>query len=281
MAKMQISNRGLDIIKAFESYKRALTDGRCQAYQCVVGKDKNGRPIYDGKWTIGWGCTEGVTAGMIWTREQAEVALRREVAKAAAIVARHVKVPLNQNQVDACISLAYNIGEGGAIDRRTGKPVPGFSNSTVLRRINARDWQGASAAFAMWVNSNGVKNVPGLVRRRAQEAALFLEPDYPSEVVEPTDEHAEEPSLEMPQTVEEDRPSSAAWHAEAHSALKEASGLYNANRGAVKLIASAIVTAAAYVGEHALEIAAVGLGAATVFVLLQLASRNKWLQVHS
>ena len=270
---LTISDRGLNIIKEFESYKRALKDGRCEAYQCVVGKDAQGRPIYDGKWTIGWGCTEGVTAGMIWTREQAEIALRREVSQAEAIVSRHVKVPLNQNQFDACVSLAYNIGEGGR--------KPGFSTSTVLRRINARDWQGAASAFSMWVNSNGVKNVPGLVRRRAQEAALFLEPDYPSEIAEPVDEHAEEPSLEMPQTVDEDRPSSAAWHAEAHAALKEASGLYNANRGVVKVIVSAIVTAAAYVGEHALEIAAAGLAALVVFLLLQLASRNKWLQVHS
>lgn len=276
---LTITDRGLDIIKEFEGYKRALPDGRCQAYQCVVGKDAKGRPIYDGKWTIGWGCTEGVTAGMIWTREQAEIALRREVAKAAAIVARHVRVPLNANQADACISLAYNIGEGGAIDPKTGKPVPGFSTSTVLRRINASNFQGAAEAFAMWVNSNGVRNVPGLVRRRAQEAALFLEPDATaSEILEPIDEHAEEPSLEMPQSVEEDRPSSAAWHAEAHAALKEASGAYNANRGLLKVIGTGILGAATFVGEHALEIAVAGLVAVTVLLLLQLATRNKWLE---
>lgn len=270
---MQITDRGLAIIKEFEGYKRALPDGRCQAYQCVVGKDAKGRPIYDGKWTIGWGCTEGVTAGMIWTREQAEIALRREVAKAAAIVVRHVKVPLNSNQADACISLAYNIGEGG------GK-VPGFSNSTVLRRINASNFQGAAEAFAMWVNSNGVRNVPGLVRRRAQEAALFLEPDQTeAEIVEPEiGEHETEFGLEMPQSVDEERPSSAAWHAEAHTALKEASGLYNANRGLMKTLAGGVLATGAFLREHGLEIAVCLLAGVTVLLVLQLAARNKWLK---
>ncbi|MBP6228543.1 MAG: lysozyme [Pseudomonadales bacterium] len=264
---MQITDRGLDIIKEFEGYKRTLPDGRCQAYQCVVGKDAKGRPIYDGKWTIGWGCTEGVTAGMIWTRDQAEHALRVEVAKAAAIVARHVRVPLNPNQADACISLAYNIGEGG------------FSGSTVLRRINASNFQGAAKAFAMWVNSNGVRNVPGLVRRRAQEAALFLEPDQTkSEIVEPVDEHAEEPSLEMPQSVDEDRPSTAAWHAEAHTALKEASGLYNANRGLMKTLATGVLATGAFLREHGLEIALCLFAGVTVLLALQLVTRNKWLR---
>lgn len=180
---MKTSSRGVDLVKSFEAYMRPLPNGDCVAYRCVVGRDKAGHPIYDGKWTIGWGCTEGITEGTVWTRERAEQGLRIELEKAERIVARHVTVDLNQNQFDALVSFAYNVGEGSA-------KVPGFSTSTLLKCVNRGDAAGAARAFGMWVNSNGVKNVPGLVARRAREAALFLEPA----------DAADEPL--MPQTVD-------------------------------------------------------------------------------
>ncbi len=149
---MKISDEGLRLIKNFEGYHTRLKDGSCAAYLCPAGVA-----------TIGFGCTEGVKLGMVWSAEQAEEALRREIAKFEDAVTRSVTVEVNQNQFDACVSLAYNIG------------VAGFQRSSILRRLNKGDRKGAAQAFHMW-NQGGGRVLPGLVSRRAREAALFLKP---------------------------------------------------------------------------------------------------------
>jgi lysozyme len=184
----RISDDGVKFIQSFESYKEKLPDGRCKAYQCIVGRDKKGRPIYDGKWTIGWGCTEGVTEGMIWTREQADRAFHKELSVFQAAVNRLVKVPLSQNAFDALVSFAYNCGEGA------------LSKSSLLKKLNKGDYEGAAQQFGYWVNSNGVKNVPGLVRRRRDEAKVFLRPDKSATVAKA------ETVPDMPQSVEVSSP---------------------------------------------------------------------------
>src|SRR5690606_6833672 len=75
-------------------------------------------------------------------------------------VDRLVKVPLKQHQFDALVSFAYNAGIGN------------LRSSTLLRKLNARDFAGAALEFHRWNRSNG-KVLPGLVRRRAAEALLF------------------------------------------------------------------------------------------------------------
>ncbi len=180
---MRISNAGLNIIRQFEGYVRELPNGDCEAYRCLVGHRPDGSPIYDGKWTIGWGCTNGIKEGMVWTRAQAEAGLRREIEKSEQEVTRVCTVTLNQNQFDALVSLDYNIGDGG------------LEKSTVLRRLNGGDYAGAAHAFSMWNKSGGVV-VPGLVSRRGKEAALFLTPVRT--------EAADQPApLMMPQKVDE------------------------------------------------------------------------------
>ncbi len=72
-----------------------------------------------------------------------------------------VTVPLNQNQFDALVSLTYNIGSGA------------FNNSTLLKKLNKGDYQGAADQFLVW-NKAGGKVMKGLVRRREAEQALFL-----------------------------------------------------------------------------------------------------------
>lgn len=72
-----------------------------------------------------------------------------------------VKVPLNQNQFDALVSLAYNIGTNA------------FSKSTLVKKLNANDIRGAADQFDVWVNAGG-KRMQGLVNRRAREKALFI-----------------------------------------------------------------------------------------------------------
>ena len=153
---MKLSDAGLAFIASFEGYHTKLPDGSCKAYRCQLG---NGRD--DGVWTIGFGCTVGVYEGLIWTRAQADEAFRRELAKFESAVNRLATVDLNQNQFDALVSFAYNVGEGA------------LKGSTLLKKVNSGDQEGAARQFGQWVNSNGVKRVPGLVRRRAAEAELF------------------------------------------------------------------------------------------------------------
>lgn len=149
---MNISEEGLRLIKSFEGYHTRLKDGSCAAYLCPANVV-----------TIGWGCTEGVKLGMVWTEAEAEAALRREIAKFEAAVNRLVTVSINQNEYDAMVSLAYNIGSAG------------FARSTVLRRLNKGDRAGAAKAFEMWIRGGG-RVLNGLVSRRKREAALFLKP---------------------------------------------------------------------------------------------------------
>ena len=154
---MKLSDNGLRKIEGYEGYGRALPNGDCTAYQ-----DK-----FNGKLdrvTIGWGCTEGVELGMIWTRAEAEAAFKKELAHHEAAVNRLVTVDMSQNQFDVLTSLSYNVGSGA------------LAKSTVLKRFNAGDKIGASHAFALFNRGPG-GIVDGLIARRASEAALFLKPD--------------------------------------------------------------------------------------------------------
>jgi lysozyme len=174
---MIISERGLDLIKDFEGYLRPLKDGGCIAYRCPAGV-----------WTIGWGCTKGVKAGMTWTKQQAVEGLRRELAECEAAVTRMVTAPIHQHQFDALVSFAYNCGIGA------------LQKSTILRKLNRGDVEGAAAAFEMWNKAtvNGKRVVlRGLARRRAAEKALFLTPPDDAEP-EPMAQKVEEPASVSP-----------------------------------------------------------------------------------
>lgn len=153
---MKISTRGLDeLIKAFEGYHKRLPDGRCTTYRCPAGV-----------LTLGYGCTVGLTEGMVWTEQEATDALAREMETHEKAVEKLVKVPVSQEQFDALVSLSYNVGSGAV-----GK-------STLIKHLNAGDPARAASHFAdfKYAKVNGKSTVlPGLVRRRAAEAAMFLE----------------------------------------------------------------------------------------------------------
>lgn len=142
---MKISQRGIDLIKQFEGL--SLT-----AYP---DPGTGGEP-----WTIGYGHTGGVKKGQTITESRAEELLREDVRRFEVAVDRLVKVPLTQAQFDALLSFAFNLGAGN------------LGSSTLLRLLNAGDYAGAAAQFERWVNAAG-KIMPGLVRRRAAERALF------------------------------------------------------------------------------------------------------------
>ena len=87
--------------------------------------------------------------------------LRQDVAESERAVNQHVHVPLTQHQFDALVSFVFNLGAGN------------FRTSTLLKKLNARDYDGAAQEFGRWVQAGG-KTLPGLVRRREAESALFL-----------------------------------------------------------------------------------------------------------
>ena len=111
-------------------------------------------------WTVGWGCTAGVTPGMTITQEQADEMLQKEVSKFASQVTGMVTVDLQQCMFDALVSFAYNCG------------ADNLRRSTLLRKVNAYDFAGAADEFSRWTRGGG-KILPGLVRRREAERQLF------------------------------------------------------------------------------------------------------------
>ena len=215
---MQTSQAGLDLITEFEGYHRKLPNGDCTTYICPAGV-----------LTLGFGCTHGITEGMVWTRQQAQDAFRSELAKFEAAVNRLVTVAINQHQFDAMVALAYNIGEGG------------LQQSSVLRLTNAGDFAGAAKGFPLWNKSRlggphkPLVVTPGLVRRRAAEAALYLRPA------------PEESSQPMPQRVE-------MGALEAHAELGDTSWTYSmVGRGLQALRWIGLGTAGGTVAKKAIE----------------------------
>lgn len=112
--------------------------------------------------TIGFGTTGGVRMGDTITVPQALARLHRDVAQFEGALKRCVKVPLHQYEYDAYVNLAYNIGPGqsgvadGFCEVRRGGP------STLVKRLNAYDYQGACDAILMWKKSGDVDcSAPG------------------------------------------------------------------------------------------------------------------------
>jgi lysozyme len=143
MAEMDYSEAGYALTEQFEGL-------RLQAYQDSVGV-----------WTIGYGHTgPDVQPGMTITQAQAAALLQQDVASSVSCVNGAVTVDLQQNQFDALVDFAFNLGCGA------------LRGSTLLKMVNAGDFAGAAGQFGRWVNAGG-KPLPGLVKRRAAEAALF------------------------------------------------------------------------------------------------------------
>lgn len=141
MANRKISQNGLKLIMQFEGC-------RLQAYKCAVGV-----------WTIGYGHTAGVYSGMKITQAQAEEFLKQDCRKFENYVNNPAYVPmtetLNQNQFDALVSFAFNLGQGNLKTLCKGRTAAQIS-----------------AAIPKYNKAAG-KALSGLVRRRAAEQTLF------------------------------------------------------------------------------------------------------------
>ena len=144
---MRISENGIEFIRQLEGEK--LT-----AYRDIVGI-----------WTIGVGHTgfvdgKPVARGMAITKEKSKEILTADLKRFESEVNDAVKVTLTQNQFDALVSLAFNIGEGA------------FARSTLVNKLNAGDKKGAAEQFLVWKNAGG-RVSQGLLNRRQKEKAMF------------------------------------------------------------------------------------------------------------
>ena len=135
---------GKSIVRKFEGCK--LT-----AYLCPAGIP-----------TIGYGHTHNVKLGDTCTQQQADEWLEDDFFYATSDVKVVVKVPLTDNQLDALASFVFNLG------------VRKLIQSTLLKKLNAKDYTGAANEFDKWVFAAG-KKLNGLIARRAAEKQLFLE----------------------------------------------------------------------------------------------------------
>lgn len=116
--------------------------------------------------TVAYGHTgPDVKPGMIVTMNQAEALLQRDVAHAADVVNQHA-LPCTQGQFDAFVDFVFNLGE----ER--------FLRSTLLRKHQAGNYTGAAQEFQRWVFGGG-RVLPGLVKRRAAEAHMYLSDKLP------------------------------------------------------------------------------------------------------
>lgn len=168
---MKLSQQSINKLKRLEGF-------RAKAYIPVPGDVP----------TIGYGSTEGVKMGDTITEQDASARLIAELRKYENAVFDACKTRPNQNQFDAMVLLCYNIGVGG------------FKKSSVLKAHNRGDFAAAARAFGLW-NKSGGKVYQGLVKRRADEAALYLTPV--------DDEEAPAPEPVVPQTVDAERPMTA------------------------------------------------------------------------
>lgn len=145
----QINAAGERLIKSFEGFEEV-------AYP---DPGTGGKP-----YTVGWGATEDMQGrpfaeGQRITMAEAEALFDKDTDRFEAAVERLAPVATD-NQFAAMVSLAYNVGEGN------------FASSTLLRKHNAGDHEGAANEFKRWNRAAG-RVMRGLTRRREAEAALY------------------------------------------------------------------------------------------------------------
>ncbi|MBF0270308.1 MAG: lysozyme [Alphaproteobacteria bacterium] len=155
----KITSAALDLIRHYEAGGRLIPGHRyLTCYLCPAGKP-----------TIGYGHTRTMTPADVGVTkisvDEAERLLHEDVEYFSAEILDLLTVEADDHQFSAMMCLAFNIG------------IAAFKTSTVLRRHNAGDFDGAAAAFSLWIKAtvNGKKKtLPGLVKRRATEAEMYL-----------------------------------------------------------------------------------------------------------
>lgn len=187
MAQLQPSARCKALIAESEDCHKVRADGLVEAYPdpaSPMGRGtypRSGPDVSKGApWTIGFGATgPGITRGTVWPMAKCELRFDADIAEKAAGVRKLLNgAPTTQAQFDALVSFAFNCG----LDIDADTIAEGLGDSTLLKKHLAGDFgtfdpktgkgTGAAGEFGKWVKAQG-KTMPGLVKRRAKEAALY------------------------------------------------------------------------------------------------------------
>jgi GH24 family phage-related lysozyme (muramidase) len=165
------------LLHPFEGYHKKLPNGDCESYpdpasplaRGVIPKSKvpgltphellkAGHP-----WTIGWGTTgPDIVPGLIWTKQQADNRFESMLANFAlgAISLSPDLINEPPRRLAAIISFCYNCGLGN------------YRISTLRKRVNSGDWEGAYEEIQKWNKAQGIV-LGGLTRRRKAEGLLL------------------------------------------------------------------------------------------------------------
>lgn len=146
MMRKKFSEWGVDAAKPLIREFEGL---RLKAYRCPAGV-----------WTIGYGHTSEVREGQEIDEVAAELLLDADLKYFQVQMAPAIKVPVTEGQAGAMLSFAFNVGVGS------------FRRSTLLRLLNEGKSLNAAYEFKKWTHGGG-RELPGLVRRREAEAAMF------------------------------------------------------------------------------------------------------------
>lgn len=147
--RQKVTRAGIKLIAAFEGLRRRAAR------------------LPDGRWTIGYGHTLSAREGAEVSQEDAEALLHFDLLPIAEAVNSLVYTPLTQNQFDALVAFAYNVG------------IDTFRGSEVLKRVNEGRLTEAACALDLWRKADLTGEpiiLDALIRRRAAEKALFLTP---------------------------------------------------------------------------------------------------------
>ena len=150
---MITSDKGIEQIKSFEGFRS------------IPYKDVGG------KFTVGYGHLmvqgDGTVEGSPITMGQATSLLKNDLKHAESTITMAVKIPLEQHQFDALVSFVFNVGSGA------------FQGSTLLQKLNGKDYVSAADEFLKWDKVNGEHN-KSLGKRRFAERACFIGGTYVS-----------------------------------------------------------------------------------------------------
>lgn len=175
---LRTSARGLELIKGFEGFRPRASR------------------LPDGRWIVGYGHTRTARAGLAVSPRDAELVLAHsDLPPIEQLIQDEVLAPLTQNEFDALVSFAWNIGPGA------------FQSSSVLANLNEGDRLAAASDMWLWRRgrvSGEVKIIDALVRRRAAEISLFLtHPSGPAAVpgalIRPIPEDGGQPFPQAPE----------------------------------------------------------------------------------
>jgi len=167
---VKLSKAGADLMHKYEGYK--TKPYLCPAHIWTIGY---GHVLYQDQIRLPMIRAEGKDVPMIrkeyplkaedsrvWSKDEIENLFTEDVASFERGVLRLVPgVVGRQGSFDALVSISFNFGLGN------------LQRSTIRMKANRGDWEGAADAFLVWTKAGG-KELPGLVRRRKDERALFL-----------------------------------------------------------------------------------------------------------